>query len=564
MTTATASRFETIRIENLIPSPHNPRKHFDEGKLAELARSLASDLGQEVPLLVRPHPDVDGAYEILDGERRWRASKLAELKTLEAKVIDCDNAKALEITVVANLQREDITALEEASGVASLLAGGRDVDTIARDLGKSVAWVYLRAKLINLSPEWRKAATVKAKDGRDSEVYGWPASMLEQIARFPAPAQAEMLKNWQVCRADSAKQLSAILDREYTMLLKSAPWKLDDADLIPKAGACSACPKRSSCQQQLFTGVGKDDRCTDAPCWKAKGAALTDRREKELRAEHPDLVVYHRGEYRVEEKGHVGDRDVETCKKTDPKAKPALVISAETGNSQLAWVKERSQDQYGGGGAGRPKGSTVSAKERVEQRLRRRREVEVKIVKQLLMPDDKWFDAKDEPGLKSEIDLAPFGKPVRPDRKVLVALAATFGLKNDYSFEMEGGALDEETWENVAAHAKLPDDKLDERLWARVVDQVCHQNSLEIDDDIAPLCKLVNLDAEAITFVVRAAMPLSRTLAAEWEEDGTKKTGLTAKTGKNPRSKPAKKAKAAKPAKATKPAKKASKKAGAA
>jgi hypothetical protein len=102
--------------------------------------------------------------------------------------------------------------------------------------------------------------------------------MLELIARFPIETQDEMLKEAAAGTCSTARRPPAelrYLDEQYLRVLKAAPWDLDDAKLVPKAGACSACPKRSSCQQQLFAEA-KDDRCLDDLLEATKAAAHVD------------------------------------------------------------------------------------------------------------------------------------------------------------------------------------------------------------------------------------------------------------------------------------------------
>lgn len=536
------ARFARIPLDQLVPSPNNPRKHFDQAKLEELGRSLASAAGQHVPILVREMAGM-APYEILDGERRYRAATIAKLPDLECKVISCSDAEALEITVIANLQREDITPLEEANGVASLLAAGRPVEEIAKDLGKSVGWVYLRAKLTDLSPAWRKAVS-----DPHSDVYGWPASKLELIARFPEAQQNEMLEEWDIIEAPNVKELAKVLDRHFLRSLTSAPWSLDDEKLVPKAGACRACPKRTSCQQNLFA-VSKDDRCTDGVCWAAKDAAHLAQIEKTLAEKHPKLLKLDKKTYHSQDKGVVGYGQVQTTTKSDPKAVAALIVNGP-GKGSIAYVKPGSSNQGISNPTGRPTGP-VPEQERLEQKLRQRRALAVEIVKHLLQGRNRLTGDAAEVFGTAKITEMGFGTVRRPARKTLVALAAALGLERDWkTFELEAEPLDEETWANVRAHAELPDADLDERLWQRIVLQICEMGQLQSDDDIEPVCELVGLKASAIVAAVALAKPLPRTLAATYHEDGTKRTGVVAEGATKPPTGAGKPAKASKPAKA--------------
>ena len=135
-----------IPINLLQPSPTNPRKHFDQAKLEELAASIRK-IGQIQPILVRPR---DGArrgealYEIVAGERRFRASKLAAQEHIQAIVRDMSDHEVLELQLIENLQREDLTALEEADGYHAVLQKsgrlmGLTVDELAARIGREAA-----------------------------------------------------------------------------------------------------------------------------------------------------------------------------------------------------------------------------------------------------------------------------------------------------------------------------------------------------------------------------------------------------------------------------------------
>lgn len=142
----------SIPIGQLHDHPQNPRRSFDELKLAELTESVR-EKGILNPLLVRPNAD---GFEILAGARRFRAAKMAGLDAVPAIVRELDDAAALEVVVVDNLQRDDLHPFEEAEGYAALMkAAGYDVDAIAQKISKSAKYVYDRVKLLQLIPELR-------------------------------------------------------------------------------------------------------------------------------------------------------------------------------------------------------------------------------------------------------------------------------------------------------------------------------------------------------------------------------------------------------------------------
>src|SRR5271165_848243 len=143
-------------IEFLRPNPRNPRKRFDDIELDELAASIR-ERGVIQPVLVRAIPRVADAYEIIAGERRWRAAQRAGQHDIPIIVLEAGDREALEIAIVENVQRTDLNALEEAAGYAQLGADhGYSHADIARVVGKSRSHVANTLRLTNL-PEHTRA-----------------------------------------------------------------------------------------------------------------------------------------------------------------------------------------------------------------------------------------------------------------------------------------------------------------------------------------------------------------------------------------------------------------------
>ena len=143
-------------IEFLKPNPRNPRKRFDETELDELAASI-KERGVIQPILVRAIPRVADAYEIVAGERRWRAAQRAGLHDVPIFVIEAGDREALEIAIIENVQRADLNALEEAAGYAQLGADyGYAHADIARVVGKSRSHIANTLRLVNLPEHSRR------------------------------------------------------------------------------------------------------------------------------------------------------------------------------------------------------------------------------------------------------------------------------------------------------------------------------------------------------------------------------------------------------------------------
>lgn len=141
----------TLRISEIEPNKLQPRKDFDEAALADLADSIREH-GVIQPLLVRPMPT--GGYQLIAGERRWRASRMAGLTEVPVVVRDMDDMETMEIALIENLQREDLNAIEESLGYKALAEQySMTQEQIAKSVGKSRPVVANALRLLNLPPK---------------------------------------------------------------------------------------------------------------------------------------------------------------------------------------------------------------------------------------------------------------------------------------------------------------------------------------------------------------------------------------------------------------------------
>ncbi len=139
-----------VPVDLISPSPVQPRRAFAEAALAELAASIR-ERGVVQPLVLRPHPRAAGRYEIVAGERRWRAAQRARVHAVPAVVRDLGDAEALEVALVENVQRADLNAVEEAAGLRELTERfGHTQEALARALGKSRSHVANLLRLLSL------------------------------------------------------------------------------------------------------------------------------------------------------------------------------------------------------------------------------------------------------------------------------------------------------------------------------------------------------------------------------------------------------------------------------
>jgi ParB family chromosome partitioning protein len=332
-----------IPLEQIQPSEGNRRiGGFDPAKLQQLADSIRA-VGVQQPAVVRHGAASNGNYELVTGERRWRAARMAGLETLPCVVRELDDVTVLKIQTIENLQREDIHPLDEADGYARLIErAGYDVDHLAQEVGRSASYVYQRLKLRDLIPSARKLLV-------DGVIQAGHAIL---IARLQPPEQNELLSwlrersRWND-RDVSVRELDEHIHRTILLDLAKAPFKREDADLVPEAGACATCAKRTGSQPALFADVcnGKRDYCTDPGCFQGKLSALVIRRRQEL-AEQPHLEVStswsssYNEEQRLAKESVKIRNDWEECKRTDKGAVRCLVVHGED-RGRLTWGRER-------------------------------------------------------------------------------------------------------------------------------------------------------------------------------------------------------------------------------
>ena len=140
----------TISIAALKPSPSQPRRLFDKNSINELAESIKSK-GLVQPILVRPSKTDENSYEIIAGERRWRAAQIAQLHEIPAVIKNLDDVEALEIAIIENIQRSDLSPIEEAAGYKRLIDNhGHTQEVLSEIVGKSRSHIANILRLLTL------------------------------------------------------------------------------------------------------------------------------------------------------------------------------------------------------------------------------------------------------------------------------------------------------------------------------------------------------------------------------------------------------------------------------
>lgn len=212
---------QSVPVELLKPGPFQPRTRIDASSLEELAGSIRAR-GILQPLLARPHPDEPGRYQLVAGERRWRAAQAAGLHELPVLVRDLADAEAMAAALVENLQRQDLDAIEEAEGYLRLIREfGMTQDELAQTVGKSRSHIANTLRLLNL-PDAVKA---EVRSGALS------AGHARALLSHPEPEKAALAV---IARGLNVRQTEAFVSRaEPTSEVPTASH--DPADAVTRA-----------------------------------------------------------------------------------------------------------------------------------------------------------------------------------------------------------------------------------------------------------------------------------------------------------------------------------------
>jgi ParB/RepB/Spo0J family partition protein len=374
---------QTLPLEQLRPSSTNAqamrRKSFDKVALGELANSVRAH-GLLQPIVVRSRPEekvggitVGAHFEIVAGERRWRAAQLAGLEAVPVNLLDLNDEQVIEIQLIENLQREDVHPMIEAEGYHELVhTYGHAIEDVFAKVGKSRSYVYGRMKLLALSKKAREAfygnevsASIANLLAR-IPVEKLQDEALEAVLGFPHQREA-----WRRREPMSFRQAAEHINEHFMLDLSGAPFPVDD-EKLNNAGACGKCPKRTGNQPELFGDVKKGNVCTDTACFAGKTRAWGQRQIDAAIADGRPVISgaaakkvaphgierdnpYVTGGYRtLDDEVYTGRGRVSVKKLMKPGADIALVRDDKSGRvievvaeSQLNLPKERTSSYNG-------------------------------------------------------------------------------------------------------------------------------------------------------------------------------------------------------------------------
>jgi ParB family chromosome partitioning protein len=265
-----------IPLDRLQPSASNPRQSMDSTGLKELTDSIRVH-GVLQPILVRP--GANGAFEIVCGERRFKAAKAAGKVSIPARIVNLSDSEALECATVENVLREDIHPIEEAESFQKLLAMNPNFTPaiLAERVGKSVSHVFRRLQLLKLDPKLKQLFL----DGHMTAAHALILARLQPADQKEVLNQLSQAAHKGAVEFPSVARLQSWVEENIYLSLNGAPFSKDDAGLLPEAGPCSTCPKRTGFNPMLFPEVKQKDQCTDRESFQRKLHAFVELKIKE-------------------------------------------------------------------------------------------------------------------------------------------------------------------------------------------------------------------------------------------------------------------------------------------
>lgn len=266
----------SVALADVQPSNYNPRKNFDEKSLAELADSIRQ---QGVLQAIGVRPIAENRFEIVFGERRYRASQIAGLEEIPAVILDISDETAEEMAVTENLQRKDVTPIEEANAYQKLIESGRhDVQSLAVQFGKNESYIRTRLKFVSLIPE---IAQLLEQDELT-------ISVATEICRYGEDIQHDIYEKhlkegvlYNSWRGMKASEVAKNIERSYTTDLKR--YFFDKT-------VCLSCPHNTN-NMMLFCEEGSCGNCANRKCLEEMNASYLAEKAVQLMEQRPFALL---------------------------------------------------------------------------------------------------------------------------------------------------------------------------------------------------------------------------------------------------------------------------------
>jgi ParB/RepB/Spo0J family partition protein len=364
------AKLEIVKIDRLQESKTNPRQFFDKKSMGELVASI-HEKGIITPLLVRQGKGGLGEMlEIIAGSRRYRAAKDLGLKEIPVVIRDLTDAEALELQVIENDQRTDVHPLEQCAGYQRLMKDNKlTVEQLAKCVGKSLSYIQRRLLLANLIEPIHKLFV-------ENKIAMGHALLASRLTVDQQKQSVAWLK-----REDSVGGYAEEIERHFFLVLKNALFNTADEKLVPKAGSCVNCPKRTGFNKALFEDVKGDDTCTDPTCFQEKTTAFV----KIQVGTHKDAVLLSLGDYSYSSEKPKGLTDwTTTGGKNCPDTKQGVLVQKQYENDvrgklgQILTVCTNLKCKTHRNGAGSSSPRTSDPHHEAMLRAERKRRVELK------------------------------------------------------------------------------------------------------------------------------------------------------------------------------------------
>lgn len=327
-TTPTTVSIVNTPLASIVASKSNPRKTFEKENIKDLADSMAS-VGLLQPIILRSLGD---KFQIVAGERRYRAAKLLKWESVPAMVRNITDEEMLEIQIIENLQRENVSPLDEAAAFKTLLQK-ESLDWLCSRIHKSKKYISDRLKLNELIPE---AADLVQKGTLPlgHAVVISKLSFADQKSCIDKCITTDWSKDDEFdsryCSMPIEKLKDFIAD-EIMLDFDKVSFDPTDANLYPTAGACTNCLKRTCNSQLLFADITSDDKCTDAACFNEKINLHVERAKEKAKEQYGKVLSGEKSPY---SSGHVKVQGVDVKYSEAPikNGLPVVVTKADRWN----------------------------------------------------------------------------------------------------------------------------------------------------------------------------------------------------------------------------------------
>lgn len=322
----------SLPLGSVYLNKNNPRKSYNKEDIAGLWDTI-KEAGLLHPVTVRPHPDGDGTFQLVVGERRFRAHQFGKARFINAVVRELTDKECAEIMIVENAQREDVDPVDEAKAIAAAIDDGMTIAEIAVRLGKSKSWIAPRVIMAGMSDDILELY-------RNKKITARHLHLLATMSNLDTRSSLAKKCNDDSMSPEELKNEINSLHRD----VAEFPWalNLELSDVNGNITLCSECPDRTSMQHDLFTHDACD-KCVNIECWKRKVSAFVEIKKTEISSNGIKLVAESKkNEARYGYGSFTKDvQEIERLKEAG--VEPEILIDVNTGKYIECWPIAKKQ-----------------------------------------------------------------------------------------------------------------------------------------------------------------------------------------------------------------------------